>query len=456
MKILRPLLFIEGVLLLLASCSRPTINGENDQNYELETTNPYDAYNDNGETFQQISHVPTYSVELNIEPLERHFSGVLQVDFLNASRFNLDRVYFTAPQSLGITAAIIDSIHLNFSHTDSRLRLYLQRPLPPAGLVDISLVFEGHVPIVGQAFGGNDHALWFGGFLPSLAVIVDDEWQLDLNFALTSNFLVNITTPADFTLAATADVTATHGADFNHFSADAIMSRDFAFAVLSPSYDVLRATTPEGVAVSLHYNIHFEHDIAVLEDMLNTAQAALSHFHNLIAPKPHNSLQIVEISLTTGFEAHSGIVFLDLRQLRHIDTRIAIAQGIAAQWLYNVVGAKSEMPWLTRGLADFLALDFILPRNQMSHHVRNLDTEQYPHTRYIVLYYALREEMGSQNFEEFVRAYYGHYAFDIATTEGLVALAYDFGVDLTFFESWLFAEELPALPELPSRNEEEL
>ena len=61
--------------------------------------------------------------------------------------------------------------------------------------------------------------------------------------------------------------------------------------------------------------------------------------------------------------------------------------------------------------------------------------------------HALHQEPGDDIFFDIARTYTEHYHFSVASTDDFIALTEEVsGQDLsTFFDSWLYSQELPAL-----------
>jgi len=435
MKNVRKITLLAVLVMLFVSCSteveqrRPTDEFANKVPEVVIIEEPSTSNShENGVNFAN-SFIPSYFLDLEIDPLNRWVSGVLRVEFVNTSRSNLSRVYFRVPENVEITGVNVDSHQSDFYQGNDFLRLYLENFLAPEGTLDISLVFEGRVAHASTPVGASGNALWFGGFVPMLAMLTADGSSPNLNVTWASNFLVNIVTPSDYTVAATGGVASVQGADFASHSADAMLVRDFAFVVMSENYNTRSIATAEGVSVVLHYNTRMEHDVSALDAVLENAYAALMHFDRLIAPSPQNRLELVEVSLSEGLQSFPGIIFVDTGLLRMHETQFYMVRGIAQQWFGNVLGANSAAePWLTYGLTEFLALDFILTRAELSENMMEVVEGENVRDRSVLLFYVLQREMGINVFEEFLQAYYNRQAFGIATTADLIAVAEEFGI----------------------------
>ncbi|MCL2575468.1 MAG: M1 family metallopeptidase [Defluviitaleaceae bacterium] len=460
-----------------------------------------------------INHIPNYVVELRIEPINGYVSGSLHVDFVNTSQSDISRIYFNTPLNafrenitirpffhgfeqrifrngpdfgyMEITAAMANLSPVLYSFDENILSLTLDKPLAVGASVEIGLVFEAQIPRISHRTGYNSRAMWFGNFLPVLSVLGNDGWHNypyypagNPFFTKISNFQVSIATPSDFSVAATGISLITQGAENNFTTVEAHMVRDFAFAVLSSEYSVARTTSHEGINISLHW-MEVPQEVQV-DEILNTASRALSYFSRIIGSNPYPNLEIVETQhFMLGTQKYPGIIFVDSQRLRSGEVHSDIARDIAHQWFYNIVGTNPvQEPWMTLGLASFLALDFRLDdparisvQIRRFHDNLSLAMENIPYTalstdlsqfsswtdfrnihivRGTIFFYALQQELGRFAFDNFLREFYQRYAFGIANASDMMEVAQEFHHSPLddFFGSWANEYALPELPEL--------
>jgi len=462
-----------------------------------------------------IQHIPNYIITLNIEPAHRHISGVLHVDFINTSHSYVDNVYFNIPlnsfnsnaqfipffepfedrifrhginsqHSVGyvsITAASANLMPIDFSISENILSLHLPESLPPSTGIDIGLIFEAQIPLISHRTGANANGMWLGNFLPVLSVLSVNGWHNypyfpagSPFFTQTSNFVVNITTPLNYSVASSGIATTT-SSEFNLTLVEAHRVRDFAFVVMSENYNTARTTSHEGINIAFHWS-SASTEINYAE-ILSTASRALSYFGRMIGPSPYNNLEIVEVNhFMIGTQAYPGIIFVDSQLLRSRAVHNSLARDIAHQWFYNVVGNNPvQDAWLLYGLATFLAFDFLMEPSYVSAYIRHLhenlsntiqgitynalstnlgqfdswsDFYNIQYIRGTVFFYALQQQMGATTFDRFLRAYYERFAFGIATTADMMAVAEEISnMDLQdFFYDWALSYALPPLPEI--------
>jgi len=445
--------------------------------YYTEDPNPITT-----ETSPEPQFFPDYVVNLDIEPYVNTVNGAMRVYFKNTSAHVLDRVLFSLPFNafahdlphsppMDIQRATINLNPADFSVEGPLLTIYLEEDLAPGQQSTIGIIFEAYIPHAGHRTGSNDYALWFGSFLPTLVVLDDQGWHHHSHypvghpfFSAVANYQVTITTPDNFSVV-------TPGSDIR-------LARDFAFAVLSDAYNYRRITTDNGMDIAVYY--HSEQSAATdIDALLATARAAFDYYTARVGALPYQSFNIIETEL---FRRDSikfpGITFVDSRIINTGDVHRLITRDIGHQWFYDVVGHNPiTQPWLAHGLVGFLQMGFANP-NDISIHAHMMhasllenmayldhpqlsrglsyqhtwqDFHRVHHQRGTLLFYALWQKMGPNAFDEFVRSYYQHHAFSIATADGLIDLAEEIhGAPLRgFFALWINSSTLPPLPYSP-------
>jgi len=452
--------------------------------------------------------IPDYTVNLEIFPDERIVNGVAAISFQNTSNYELDRVYLTMPLnafaegflyppflpvlegrifqhghefgSIDITLATINLNPSKFMLDGTLLTIYLNENLPPEASIEIGLIFEAHIPRISHRTGGNDYAMWFGNFLPQLAVLTADDWHIypyypvgNPFFTTMSNYNVNITAPMEYTVVSTGFGVRNEGETNAVTSITIDQVRDFAFVLLSPAYDSRGILTETGVDITIHFRGNWDDD-DVIDAILDTAHAAFNFFESRVGTHPYQSFGIVETELfIQDTMRYPGIMFVDARHIRTPAVHGSVVRDIGHQWFYNVVGNNPVTePWLAYGLVSYLQLGVTLDKDAIATHMRGLHQSlqvaveymEYPElfrnlgyytswadfhriqfSRGKLLFYGLAQRLGEEGFDQFVRTYYGRYAFSIATVQGLITVAEEiYGDSLEdFFNAWINSPTLP-------------
>ena len=454
--------------------------------------------------------VPNYVINIDVIPSEHIVTGAVQVSFQNTSEYMIDKVLFNIPFNvfsqdfdgivslpafegrifqrghfygyMNVVAATVNLVPAVFSLDTTMLAVYLDEHLQPGQHTDIHIAFEAFVPPISHRTGANENAMWFGNFLPTLAVFDDGLWHLNTFFPVghpfltpSGNYDVSITTPPlFFVIAGTGGVRSQH-AEFATTTFELLLARDFAFAVFSDVYSHSRLQTDSGADISV-YHQQTGADIDI-DAILATAEVAFDYFSARIGTLPYSAIDIAEVELFfNNTIAYPGMIFVDSRFFHSHSLHNAISRDMGLQWFYNVVGHNPiSEAWLAHGLVAFLQLGLDMDNDEISAHAKTvhrnlaesfddieftqlsrdlghynawLEFHNVHGQRGMLLFYSLWRTMGDEAFDEFLRLYYQRYAFSIATSEGLIRAAEKIhGEPLDeFFDGWINSPALPALP----------
>ncbi|MCL2376917.1 MAG: M1 family metallopeptidase [Defluviitaleaceae bacterium] len=509
-------IFIIAFVSLLAACGEVESNTEECDEVAQQISvvevdaEENDESKESDESVTWPLYVPSYVINLEIFPDERTVNGVANVSFMNTSNYALDRVFFNLPfnafaedfpytawlpgfesrifqhgQNFGHFNVTLATTSLNPAEFDihgTLLTIHLEEQLPPGVAVEVGLIFDAYIPHISHRTGGNEYAMWFGNFLPTLPVFSSGHWHIYPHhpignpiFTTISNFEVNITAPAEYTIVSTGTAIRGEGDIRPTTSIIADHVRDFAFAVLSSSYNSQRILLDAGLEIAVYYHKCCGNE-AALNALLSIAIDAFDYFENRVGIYPYQSFNIVETELFIRDSIrYPGIVFVDSRLLHTPAVHDSIVRDIGYQWFYNVVGNNPVTEtWLSHGLVAFLQLGFTMDEDEIVAHAQTLhqnldralifmefpelfrdlghytswmDYRNIQHSRGKLLFYALWQEMGDEAFNLFVRTYYQRYAFGTATTEGLIAIAEEIHEEsLTdFFDAWINSPALPPI-----------
>ncbi|MCL2388373.1 MAG: M1 family metallopeptidase [Defluviitaleaceae bacterium] len=490
------------LILLLVSCGETSNNGTE-----------INCYNGNGycEEPPDTDHRPDipryneYRVSLDIDPSARTVQGISHITFSNRSGVELEtivlRVHLNAFREgaypapvfgelewrafpngreygyMDIQYAFLDNALLDFELDGTILTLNLPEPLAPYSTVQLLLQYNAQIPPISHRTGANDHAMWFGMFLPILAIFDNESgWNTDAHypagspfFSETADYRVEITAPSRYTVVGTGlrteEVIADTDIKITHFVAQ--QARNFAFA-LSPYFQHAFTSTESGVAIHLYYYT----ESLDANKILNSARRSMEYFENRVGIYPSGHVTIIETELMQDSASFSQMVFVDswyLNQRR----RWALGHALGNQWFANVVGTnRVAEPWLTEGLTRFVQAELFYTtpeafRNRMENDHASIEERttlflnrglgaspnwsHYAHAhgrKAMLMMYALHHRMGEEIFWEFIANYYQQFSFEIATANDFIALAEEaYGNSLQeFFDEWLNAGTVPPLP----------
>ncbi|MDR2903280.1 MAG: M1 family metallopeptidase [Clostridiales bacterium] len=449
-----------------------------------------------------------YNLTLDIDPVQKTVKGLEKVTYKNRSAAAFDHLYFNLylnafsetvahqPYFSAFEQKIfggaqkdfgeirIDNVSVNHQNVDftvdeTVLTITLAEPLAQQDSAEIALQFQAKIPEINHRTGAKGDALWFGSFIPVLAVYDDAGWHTEPYYPAGNPFFVNIanvtaqiSTPAGYRAIGTGEETFTEEAGRRQTVITAKMVRDFAFTVDREQTCAPRtAQTKSGVYVNLYTTAEEEKAVS----LLTSAVKSLDYYGQLVGTYPYTSLDIVETGLPSAEGmGYAQIIFMDTDFIKTGRAADMLSYQIGRQWFYSVVGSNQvKDAWLSEGIAAYLqeklfsgttlrenikieydALQTML--KTMKHQTLLSDLSVYEdwqayfdieHTRAKLMLYALNESIGEENFEMFIKTYYSKYSFKIATQKDFITTAEEVtGRSLTsFFDAWLGDAALPQL-----------
>lgn len=484
LKRYRFVLFLLGVLLWSSACRRPVVDSANDaipvelaptQVTAVSPVTPFPTpdrqlYHPGLTRAEQagltdLTHAPTYTMELRIDPDAGVILGSQIIDYTNNTGKPIQDLYFhLLPNLLGgritVSGVQVNGRFLNPLYeelNDSVMRLPLSASLPPGGRAMVEMDFVTAVP---QEPGPNygvfaqiDGVMALAHFYPMLAVHDATGWNTappapdgDPTYAGAAFYLVDVTAPSDQVIVGSGVIiTQNDDGQVQQQILAAGPARDFYLA-LSPDY--LRQTTAVGETTINSYAP--PRYASGAEQALTVAATALQFFSERFGPYPYTELDIVATpTLALGVE-YPGVIAItqrsyDLRASLSDYLTTTVVHEVAHQWFYNLVGNDQlDEPWLDEALAQYATWLYLLEHadeavawsylnswNGRWQQVGSAETpiglpvSAYPGAAYSAIIYGrgplfLRElagKMGENTFAEFLQAYTAQHKWGIATTE---------------------------------------
>lgn len=445
-----------------------------------------------------------YHVTLEIDPEARTVEGMARVVFTNRTGRSLSEIvmrtylnafsegfrpppYFPEHEQrvfrggdvshghIRILYVSIDNADLEYEHNGTVLALFLPEKLEPLGTVQITVQFQAVVPQIAHLTGSNDKAMWFGMFLPMMAVYGDGGWHREEMFAAgspfileTASFHVEVTAPIAYTVVGTGlrseETFEDTGIKITTFTAQQV--RDFAFAV-SRYFSHSRISTESGI------DIHFYSftDTISTDGVLAAAKESMERLEFLIGMFPFQHITIVEADISLDQASLSQVIFMDSIPLRNQSFR-GLSHAIGNQWLANIVGSnRIAYPWLTEGLTRFVmaralgasdeyVLDFVRETHESIAEQTNLrlnlrlhEFESWRHyalthgRKGMSMAFSLYNTMGQDAFWQLMNDYFHAFSFGMATGGDFMRLAESaHGESLeAFFDKWFRDGSVPQL-----------
>ena len=434
----------------------------------------------------QLSYASMYDIKFNIADDLFHITGSETVIYTNAEDVELKEVKFRLfPNILGgdmhVNEVFVndEAIIPNYTLDDSLLTVPLKKPLQPKENTTLRMEFNITVP---QSIDLNYGVLaYYGNVLalahayPMIAVYDDEGWNAeippqsgDVTYADMSFFLVTVEAPKNLTLVGSGREISRHAERTGNRQTvryEAGPVRDFYLAA-SPEYEVVSKEV-NGVTLRFYAPDNFQRGA---ESALEAAAKSLEVFGKRYAPYPYSELDFVTTpTYALGIEYPGMIAITEwIVDPDNSYLEATVAHEIAHQWFYNLVGNDQlDDPWLDESLSQFATLEYFSDTyGQTGALGFRLDLEgrwnsigqaeipvglpvrDYTDSEYSGIVYgrgglffeALRDEMGNEKFDAFMKEYVKTNAWDIATPQKFESKAeLVCGCDLTdLFNDWIF------------------
>jgi hypothetical protein len=423
----------------------------------------------------ELPNASVYHIEFNIAEDIYHVSGTEEVRYTNAEDIPLDQVQLRLfPNILGGEMTISNltveeqSVTPQLELQNSLLIVPLATPLAPGQNVVLRMEFAITVPQTVELNYGVlsyfDDVLTLAHAYPMIAVYDDEGWNSeippqsgDVTYADTSFFLVKITAPKDLTLVTSGHLISSSGSgEMQTLQVASGPARDFYLAA-SPNYEELSQIFGEVTVRS--YAPADANEGAQMA--LEVAARAIEDFSARYAPFPYTEFDIVSTpTLALGIE-YPGIIAITSR-IYDIDQEYrgapasvymesTVAHEVGHQWFYGLVGDDQlDEPWLDESLTQFATLQYFADEYGTSGEqgFRNslearwdgvgraeipigLPVAEYSGQEYGAIVYgrgplffvALRERMGTETFDAFIKEYTETLSWGIARPDFLQSLA---------------------------------
>ena len=361
---------------------------------------------------------------------------------------------------------------------DMLLKVSLENQLFPDERVQVEMQFALVLPNASHRFGYGDDTVNFANFYPIACVYRDGEGFAtdgyiangDPFFSDVANYVVSVDYSQSYTLACsgTDKTTALDGdRSITTFSNEKV--RDVSF-VLSQNFNMISAKS-RGCEIEYYF-----FDDGNAQNSLETAVKAMGFYSQSFGDYPYSSLAVVQTNFVHGGMEYPRLVMIS-NSVASEDYAYVIAHEIAHQWWYGVVGNDEyNHAWLDESLTEFSTALFFenYPEYGISYNqivsgaeanykfflqiykkiqgdvdtsmLRPLDefaTEpEYVnniYTRGILMFDALKNQLGSKKLTSTLKAYFKQYAFkNVSSDEFIEFFSAKAGAKLQkFFDSWL-------------------
>ena len=432
----------------------------------------------------ELPYASMYDITFNIADDMIHITGEETVVYTNAENAGLTEVKFRLFPNLLGGSMHVDEVFVNdepivpnYTLNDSLLSVPFKEPLQPKESVTLKMAFKIIVPqSVELNYGMQayyDNVLALAHAYPMIAVYDDEGWNAeippqwgDLIYADMSFFLVTVEAPKEITLVGTGrEISRQNNGNRQTVRYAAGPVRDFYLAG-SPDYKVFTKEV-NGVTLRFHTKGRLKKGA---EAALDIAARAVEVFNTRYAPYPYTELDFVSTpTLALGIE-YPGMIAIT-EWIVDPDNELleaTIAHEVGHQWFYNLVGNDQlDDPWLDESLTQFATWQYFSDEyGQAGSEIFRIELEDrwyrvgndtlpigspvsaYSGMEYVAIIYgrgalffeALRNKMGTEKFDEFMKIYTQKNSWNISTPGKLKTQAEGVcGCDLTpLFAQWIF------------------
>lgn len=436
----------------------------------------------------ELKGASVYHIEFNIADDLYHVTGHQEVRYVNNESDALREIQFRLfPNILGgemtVSNLTIDgqSVTPKYRLENSLLILPFESRLEPGSQAVIAMDFAVTIPQSVELNYGvlayYEDVLTLAHAYPMIAVYDDEGWNAeippqsgDVTYADTSFYIVKINAPADLTLVATGrEIQRDEAGQTQTFYVANGPARDF-YLVASPAYEEISETFGE-VTIRSYARDGSEEGARLAMDV---AAKSVAVFSERYVPYPYTEFDIVATpTLALGIE-YPGMVAIASRIYDVSDSstgttmEFTVAHEVGHQWFYALVGDDQlDDPWLDESLTQFITLQYYEDEYgpQAAESFRSslegrwaqvgraeipigLPVADYTGGEYSAIVYgrgplffvALKQNMGTDKFDAFLRDYTESLSWGIATPESLYSMAEKHcGCELdVIFNRWVF------------------
>jgi hypothetical protein len=485
-RLLAPLL----TLCLLAACgTNPTLTATPAPLPDWTDLTPFRAGLTDPSILDQMQGASYYVIEFVINEDLAHVSGKETVHYTNNEKAPLDEIQFRLfPNILGGKMEVRNltadgnPVTPTYGLANSLMIVRLQSPLAVGQSLSLAMDFTLEVPTDVELNYGvltySQGVLTLAHAYPVIPVYNEEGWNAelppqsgDLTFNDAAFYLVTVTVPQGVTMVASglesAPATVNNQIVQNVANGPA---RDFFLAV-SRDYEVISQKVGE-----ITINSYAPKSMSKMsQSALAYAASALETFSELYAPYPYTEFDVVITpTLALGIEYPGATAIADRILLGEYGDQTAVylestvVHEVAHQWFYNLVGNDQlDQPWLDESLAQFATWQYyetnfgagaaagfeqalrarwervdnaLIPIGQPVAAYSGSEYGAIVYGRGALFFDALKNEMGAESFDAFLKDYVETFSWNVATTEDLKALAEKHcACDLTsLFDEWVY------------------
>jgi aminopeptidase N len=414
-----------------------------------------------------------YSITAEIEPGKQILAGNLQLRYTNRDSVALDRLYFRLFPNLADFAGKLDITKVLLNNTSQKvtyeqrrylLRINLPQPLQPGEQATINLDFRTTAPAnAGRSYYGafnlQNSVFALASAYPIIAMVQNGTWDIappdtrgDLVNSETALYDATLTAPTGWSLVTTGSAIGSTpvGSKGEKIRTQFVSGPQRDFMIVATRLPSLSADVDGTRVVSFYRADNEAGGRAALQAAVNSIQV----FNKRFGRYPLAEFEVIPVDAGTflGVE-YPGLTLIEQRLYRgNRDTLTTIiAHEVAHQWWYSLVGNDVQRePWVDEALASYAQV--IYAEEIQGAEAANAQLDQFRQTYrnlraggrdaavgqpgvkirsyYGVVYAkgalffaALRQQIGDEDFNSFLKNYYNTHRYGIATGSDILASA---------------------------------
>ncbi len=330
-----------------------------------------------------------YDLTLALDPAGKALSGKMDFTYVNTETQPMDRLRFLLYPNCfekeyygvfeqddyddaypnGFSSGSIDILsvtspdgnvqHLITGQQNHVLEVLLVRPVKPGETARLTIQYHVTVPNCLGRFGYGDNTMSLVNCHPILSVFDSGTWHDypyynmgDPFYSETSDYHATITAPADWTIAATGELTMREEGENDVWTVDAPGRRDFGF-VASDQFEVMQQMAGDVLVRSYYLKQHKGYG----RQALDCAVESIDLYESTFGEYPYGEFSVVEADFFIGGMEYPGMVLIDQSLYSFSQSMVldlVVSHETAHQWWYSTVGNDEVAePWLDEGLTEF-------------------------------------------------------------------------------------------------------
>jgi len=438
-----------------------------------------------------FGNAPRYSITLTVNPDALQAAGRERVRYTNTDSVALNEIYFrlfpSAPGfggAMTVTSVTVGGQTVPFQLEQRDTALKVPVTLAPGASADLTLDFLVGIPrdpTVGYAmFGSTDGVTALPDFYPVIPVRDETGWHIEIapdygdeTFTPTALYDVSISAPVT-QVVVTSGTCQPQKAGVWHCVSGPM--RDFMLA-MSANYKMVTQNVDDVTIRSFYV----PGDETGGKRAAQVAADALRAYSRHFGPYPFAELDVVETGTHAGGIEYPGLVVIADSLYQQVGEGsyfdFVVAHEVAHQWWYSLVGNDQvNHPWLDESFVGYSTLLYyedtfgkavaegVLKQvfedayQKLLQEKRDQKVDQpvsaFTRNDYSVVVYrkgplffkALREAIGDDKFDAFLKTYFRQNRYGIATPEQMMAAAESVAnraVVRSLFDQWIESATTP-------------